>query len=415
MTKKTTKQDGNPAFMFYPNDWLSSPDLNACSLEAQGLWIKMLCIMYQSPIRGVLLLPSGKQIDNKTLSKFCGVDEQIISKLLKELEDNGVFSRLDNQAIYNRRMYREGLLSKIRSEARRSGWDKQNLYKTDTKAIQKGSKLHIQKRYKSDTKCLQNFEDESIMKPLSHNGLDKQGGNNTDTKPLQNLYKTSTNTEQEQLTNDFLREKNKEKKIQEKKQVKRDYNYKKHNEEKPKERKEDCKEGRKTGYIIDLPPYIQPAIWNEYLEMRKKIRKPMTDYAKYLAMKKLERFQSQGYDPNKILEQSILHSWQGLFLTKDTPTLPRYNEDTEFICSDCKQIRKKDEREYGSDGRARCKSCHKKYIDGQEKEQKQEEERKKREWESMTEEQKKKILTIYEKLNIPIPEWMAGEVVSNEK
>ena len=104
MSIPTSRQDNRPAFLFFPNDWLSSPDLNSCSLEAQGLWIKMLCIMFQSPKKGVLLLSSGKQIDNKTLARICGVDELTINKLLTELEDAGVFSRLDNQAIYNRRM-----------------------------------------------------------------------------------------------------------------------------------------------------------------------------------------------------------------------------------------------------------------------------------------------------------------------
>jgi len=122
--------------MFYPNDWLSSPDLNSCSLEAQGLWIKMLCIMYQSPERGVLLLSSGKAIDSKTLAKICGVDEQAISKLLTELEDTGVLSRLDNQSIYNRRMYREGEISRVRSEVGRLGGLRKDESKTKAKVKQ---------------------------------------------------------------------------------------------------------------------------------------------------------------------------------------------------------------------------------------------------------------------------------------
>ena len=65
--KKSNRQDGRPAFLFFPNDWLSSPDLNSCSLAAQGLWVRMLCYIYQSPKKGVLLLPSGKQIESKTM------------------------------------------------------------------------------------------------------------------------------------------------------------------------------------------------------------------------------------------------------------------------------------------------------------------------------------------------------------
>ena len=82
--------------------------------------------MYQSPERGVLLLSSGKQIDSKTLAKICGVEEQNINKLLVELEDAGVLSRIDNSMIYNRRMYREGQISKARSEAGSWEREKQN-------------------------------------------------------------------------------------------------------------------------------------------------------------------------------------------------------------------------------------------------------------------------------------------------
>lgn len=153
--KKSNKQDGRPAFLFFPNDWLSSPDLNSCSLEAQGLWIKILCIMYQSPERGVLLLSSGKQIDNKMLAKICGVDEQNINKLLIELEDTGVLSRLDNQGIYNRRMYREGQISKTRSEA--GSWEREK---------QTGNK--------EATKVEQNAEDEDENEVLEDVNEDKK-------------------------------------------------------------------------------------------------------------------------------------------------------------------------------------------------------------------------------------------------
>jgi hypothetical protein len=121
MTKHTLRQDGRPSIQFYPDDWISSPDLSSCSLAAQGLWMRMICYMFYSPKRGVLLLSSGKQIESKMLAKLVGEDEQIVSKLLNELETAGVFSRLDTQGIICRRMYREAQLSLIRSEAGRKG------------------------------------------------------------------------------------------------------------------------------------------------------------------------------------------------------------------------------------------------------------------------------------------------------
>lgn len=132
--KKSNRQDGRPAFLFFPNDWLSSPDLNSCSLAAQGLWIKMLCYIYQSPKKGVLLLPSGKQIESKTLAKLCGEEEQKISILLSELEETGTFSRLEDGTIYCRRVKRESDLIEARREAGRLGGLKQKRSKDESKS-----------------------------------------------------------------------------------------------------------------------------------------------------------------------------------------------------------------------------------------------------------------------------------------
>jgi phage replication O-like protein O len=56
--------------------------------------------------------------------------------------------------------------------------------------------------------------------------------------------------------------------------------------------------------------------WKSYVEMRVKIKKPMTDKAKVLAVMKLEALRKLGHDPEKVLEQSIFNSWQGLFEIK---------------------------------------------------------------------------------------------------
>jgi len=150
--KKSNRQDGRPAFLFFPNDWLSSPDLNSCSLAAQGLWVRMLCYIYQSPKKGVLLLPSGKQIESKTLAKLCGEEEQKISILLSELEETGTFSRLEDGTIYCRRVKRESDLIEARREAGRLGGLKQKRSKDESKS----------------EATLEN-EDESIIQPTSNN------------------------------------------------------------------------------------------------------------------------------------------------------------------------------------------------------------------------------------------------------
>ena len=56
----------------------------------------------------------------------------------------------------------------------------------------------------------------------------------------------------------------------------------------------------------------------DYVDMRKKIKKPLTDRAIELAMKKLDDLSGGDNDiAIKIIEQSVLNSWQGLFPLKE--------------------------------------------------------------------------------------------------
>lgn len=65
--------------------------------------------------------------------------------------------------------------------------------------------------------------------------------------------------------------------------------------------------------MIDLPKWIDPETWQAFEEMRKKQRRPMTDFARKLAVKKLLRLWELGSDPTEVLEQSIMCGYQGLW------------------------------------------------------------------------------------------------------
>ncbi len=41
-----------PSFQFYPGDWMKDPALRSVSLEARGLWMDMLCLLFESVRRG---------------------------------------------------------------------------------------------------------------------------------------------------------------------------------------------------------------------------------------------------------------------------------------------------------------------------------------------------------------------------
>lgn len=63
---------------------------------------------------------------------------------------------------------------------------------------------------------------------------------------------------------------------------------------------------------IQIPDHLSE-IWKSFEEMRKKIRKPLTDKARELTLKELNKLSQDKNLQIKILEQSIQRSWQGVF------------------------------------------------------------------------------------------------------
>ena len=58
----------------------------------------------------------------------------------------------------------------------------------------------------------------------------------------------------------------------------------------------------------------------DYVAMRKQLKKPMTDRAVDLAIKKINELSGGDNDlAIKIINQSIMNSWQGLFPLKEEP------------------------------------------------------------------------------------------------
>lgn len=72
-----------------------------------------------------------------------------------------------------------------------------------------------------------------------------------------------------------------------------------------------------TKNVTQIPDCISLETWADYLAMRRVIRKPATAQAQKLAITKLLALRDAGEDPQAVLEQSILNSWQGLFPVKE--------------------------------------------------------------------------------------------------
>jgi hypothetical protein len=74
----------------------------------------------------------------------------------------------------------------------------------------------------------------------------------------------------------------------------------------------------KVNNIIELPDFLDKSLWDDFMEMRTKKRIPNTERAKQLLINRLIEFHSDGQDANKIIEQSIMRGWTGVFPIKDS-------------------------------------------------------------------------------------------------
>lgn len=68
---------------------------------------------------------------------------------------------------------------------------------------------------------------------------------------------------------------------------------------------------------FDLPDWLETSLWNDFMEMRKKIKKPMTERAVSLMLKKLSAFKNAGIDVTACLNNSILNNWADVYEPKD--------------------------------------------------------------------------------------------------
>lgn len=111
-----------PSFQFYPGDWLRN-DVSGCSLEAQGLWLRMMIIMHDAQIYGQLIL-NNEPMSPEFIAKKVGISPKKYANLVKELEFAGVINRKENGIIFSGRMERDEV-------ARQQNRDRQAKYRDE--------------------------------------------------------------------------------------------------------------------------------------------------------------------------------------------------------------------------------------------------------------------------------------------
>ncbi len=111
-----------PSFQMYPGDWMKDPALRACSIAARGLWMDMLCLMFECDRRGYLQTASGSPYSLEQLARMTGCSTDEVTRLVGELETSGVFSRTAHGTIFSRRLSRD-------EEARAENRSRQNRHR----------------------------------------------------------------------------------------------------------------------------------------------------------------------------------------------------------------------------------------------------------------------------------------------
>lgn len=106
---------------FYVGDWLRCPELRVLPPDVRGLWMDMLCYMWESVERGVMVMPNGQPCTKEDIARIIGTDCSGSSKWVDSLIENKVCEVREDGAIYSRRMVKDNLISEKRRLAGKKG------------------------------------------------------------------------------------------------------------------------------------------------------------------------------------------------------------------------------------------------------------------------------------------------------
>lgn len=97
-----------PSFQFYPGDWMKDPKLRRCSAGARGIWMDVLCLMFECDERGKLVTNGVTWTLQDTAEALSGETSANLASL-NELHDKGVMPKDENGAFYSKRLISDEL------------------------------------------------------------------------------------------------------------------------------------------------------------------------------------------------------------------------------------------------------------------------------------------------------------------
>lgn len=104
-------------------DWLHNPILKALPFDIKGLWMDMLCYMWDSAERGVMLKPNSEIYTKNEIQRLIGKDASGGFGWLDRLIESGLCGVRNDGAVFCRRMIRDEDIRNKRREAGRKGGD----------------------------------------------------------------------------------------------------------------------------------------------------------------------------------------------------------------------------------------------------------------------------------------------------
>lgn len=109
---------------FWWQDYERDPALRLCSLAAQGLWMRLLCLMHEAEPYGHLCV-NHRPLHTRQLAQMLGVSDRQIQRLMVELREAGVYSTTPEGAVFCRRLLRDKAASDLGAQWGRTGGNPQ--------------------------------------------------------------------------------------------------------------------------------------------------------------------------------------------------------------------------------------------------------------------------------------------------
>lgn len=116
-----SKKHDLPAMPFYTGDWFKCPEVRSLPLDYRALWFDMICFMWESTERGVMVKSNGKPYTNEEIVRMVGLDNQNSGIWLTYLVNHNVCSVREDGAIFSRRMVKDEKIRLIRKKIGEKG------------------------------------------------------------------------------------------------------------------------------------------------------------------------------------------------------------------------------------------------------------------------------------------------------